>query len=226
MVFLTGDTHGNFERIKTLPFQETDVLVILGDAGINYFGDSREQKTKKILSKLPFTLFCIHGNHEMRPETIDSYKLTMFNDGWAYCEPEFPNLIFAKDGEIYTFEDKKCIVLGGAYSVDKHYRLSKGWHWFENEQPSLEIKNYVRQQLETVDWQINYVFSHTCPYNFMPREMFLSEVDQSTVDHSTELWLDQIYKNLIFDKWYCGHYHCDKVDNLIRFLHTDVLMLQ
>lgn len=30
----------------------------------------------------------------------------------------------------------KTIVIGGAYSVDKFYRLSKGYNWFEDEQPS------------------------------------------------------------------------------------------
>lgn len=41
----------------------------------------------------------------------------------------------------------KTIVIGGAYSVDKFYRLSKGYNWFEDEQPSDEIKAYVESNL-------------------------------------------------------------------------------
>ena len=33
-------------------------------------------------------------------------------------EDDFPNLLFAKDGEIFDLEGHKAIVLGGAYSVD------------------------------------------------------------------------------------------------------------
>jgi histidinol-phosphatase (PHP family) len=45
--------------------------------------------------------------------------------------------------EIYNLGGKKTIVIGGAYSVDKYYRLMRGIHWFADEQPSEEIKNKV-----------------------------------------------------------------------------------
>ena len=39
-----------------------------------------------------------------------------WHDGVVYYEPEFPNILFAKDGEIYDFDGKKALVIGGAYS--------------------------------------------------------------------------------------------------------------
>lgn len=68
-----------------------------------------------------------------------------------YYEESFPNLLFAKDGEIYDFDGKKAIAIGGAYSVDKWYRLSHGMAWFDTEQPSDEIKEYVEAQLDKCD---------------------------------------------------------------------------
>ena len=41
-------------------------------------------------------------------------------------EPEFPSLLFAKDGEIYDLDGCRAVAIGGACSVDKFYRLSGG----------------------------------------------------------------------------------------------------
>lgn len=75
------------------------------------------------------------------------YKLQEWNGGKVWVEEAYPNILFAKDGEIYDIAGMKTIVIGGAYSVDKFYRLSKGYNWFEDEQPSDEIKAYVEKQL-------------------------------------------------------------------------------
>jgi len=45
MIYLTGDPHGNFDRIKEfcgrLKTTKDDIMIILGDAGINYYGEER-----------------------------------------------------------------------------------------------------------------------------------------------------------------------------------------
>ena len=46
-----------------------------------------------------------------------------------FFEEEYPNMFFAKDGEIYNINNKKTMVIGGAYSVDKYYRLGRGYSW-------------------------------------------------------------------------------------------------
>ena len=108
MFYITGDTHGEFSRVERFcenvnPTTE-DVLIILGDAGINYYGGRRDMNAKRRLAQLPLTLFSIHGNHERRPSTIPSYHTERWNDGEVYVEDEYPNLLFAVDGSFYTFE--------------------------------------------------------------------------------------------------------------------------
>ena len=128
-----------------------------------------------------------------------------------------------KDGEIYDLDGKTAIVIGGAYSVDKDYRLLAGYSWFPDEQPSDEIKKYVEEQLEREAWDVDVVLSHTTPLKYEPVEVFMSGVDQSKVDKSTENWLDKIEDRLSYKKWYCGHYHTEKkIDNLeIMFENFD-----
>ena len=204
MIYITGDTHGNFEHIesfcKRMDTSTDDILIILGDAGINFYGEEYDRRKKIYLNSLPITLFCIHGNHEQRPYTISSYKEKEWHEGIVYYEEEFSSILFAKDGEIFDLDGKKTIVLGGAYSIDKYFRLLRGYPWWSDEQPSMEIKQYAEQRLEEQNWKIDIVLSHTGPLKFEPREMFLEGIDQSRVDKSTEIWLDYIENKLSYKK--------------------------
>ena len=112
-----------------------DVLIILGDAGFNYYGDKRDDKLKAEISSLNITLFCLHGNKENRPQNVGTYGIRSFCGGKVYYEPKYPNIFFAIDGEIYNFEGKKYMVAGGAHSVDKMRCLEEGKPFWEDEMP-------------------------------------------------------------------------------------------
>lgn len=222
MTYFTGDIHGQPYGIQrfceTVKLGAKDTLVILGDVGANYYGNERDALTKSVLANLKPTILCIHGNHEIRPANISTYQLMEWNGGLVWREPQYPNLLFAKDGEIYQIGKLRYLVIGGAYSVDKFYRLHKGYGWWEDEQPSDEIKAYVEQQIATKEFDI--ILSHTCPYKYEPREMFLSMVDQSTVDDSTEKWLDKIEDSTKYMAWFCGHWHTNKRIDRMHFLYN------
>lgn len=224
--YITGDCHGAFGRIQhfckyNLP-SEPCSMILLGDVGLNIWFDKNDKKSKKELSRCPITFFAIHGNHEERPNKIDTYKEKEWNGGIVYYEEEFPNLLFAKEGEVYNIGDKKAIVIGGAYSVDKDYRLAMWMPWFKSEQPSDEIKGYVEAQLEKHNWDIDYVFTHTAPLKFEPVDLFLPGVDQSTVDKSTEEWLSSIEAKLSYDKWWFGHYHGNRIYDKAHMLFEEI----
>lgn len=214
MIYITGDTHGDFSRIERFcqrvqPARD-DVMIILGDAGFNYYGGKRDQQAKQRMSQMPLTIFSIHGNHEQRPGTIPSYQTTDWHGGRVYIEPAYPNLLFAMDGEIYDLNGRQAIVIGGAYSIDKFYRLARGWNWWADEQPSPQIRGKVENTLAEHGWKVDVVLSHTVPLKYEPVEVFLPGIDQSSVDKSTEIWLDGIEDRLAYDRWYAGHYHTEK----------------
>lgn len=225
VVIITGDTHRNFSEVekfcKVYKTTREDVMIILGDAGINLYSKEADEQIKQRIDKLDITLFCIHGNHERRPGTIDTYRTQEWHGGKVYYEPAFPNILFAIDGEIYDIAGKKTLVIGGAYSVDKWYRLRNNYAWFEDEQPSEEIKQRVEAQLECHQWKVDVVLSHTVPYQYRPTDKFLPNLDQSTVDSSTEKWLYDLEIKLDYQKWYAGHFHCDrKIDKVELMFHT------
>lgn len=175
---------------------------------------------KDSLLQYPITFFCIHGNHEERPKNIKSYKTKKFYDGIVYYEDDYLNILFAKDGKIYNFNNHKVLVIGGAYSVDKYFRLARRYNWYESEQPSEKTKDKVKRVLNNLDNKIDIILSHTCPYKYLPREMFLDGIDQSTVDNSTKHFLDEIEESTDYNLRYCGHYHTDKeIDKIIFMFH-------
>lgn len=225
MIYITGDTHGEFDRIilfcNKAQTTKDDIIIILGDAGINFWGSFRDNTKKRLLAKLPVTIFSIHGNHEQRPAAIPSYHTAVWHDGLAYVEDEYPNQIFAQDGEIYNLDGIRTLVIGGAYSVDKALRQCFGYSWWADEQPSNEIKRDVEARLDREAWNVDAVLSHTTPFKYMPIEVFLPGIDQASVDQSTEMWLDGIEDRLNYSRWYCGHYHTERViDRMILLFES------
>ena len=223
MVYITGDIHGSPLRILDMcqrhDLSTNEIIVVLGDVGLNNDMGSHDREMKECLSQEKPTIFCIHGNHEARPQTVGTYKEKIWNGGRVLYEEAYPNLLFPIDGEIFYLDGQYCMVIGGAYSVDKPLRLAYGAPWFADEQPSAEIKAYVEQQLQA--HKVDVIFSHTCPYKYIPREVFLPGINQSTVDNSTEQWLDAIEESTNYKLWFCGHWRTEKHINKMHFLYRN-----
>lgn len=227
MFYITGDIHGEWDRIEDFCLKmkttKDDVLILLGDVAVNYYGGARDILSKKYLASLDVTLFCIHGNHEMRCNHLPCYQQVDFCGAKAYVEPEFPNIIFAIDGEVYSINDKRCMAIGGAYSVDKYFRFTHGWNWWSDEQPSEALKQCISEQIKSGRCAVDVFLTHTCPMKYIPREVFLPGIDQSSVDNSTEIWLDEIEEAADYKAWYCGHFHIDKKIDRVRFMFNDFM---
>ena len=246
MIYVTGDKHGHFEPIEYLcdRFGTTkdDVMIVLGDLGVNYYGGRRDKSRKKYLASMPITIMAVRGNHERRPSTEWETR-RIENDsvrGTFVVEPGYDSILYAKDGEMYELNTnegwKRAFVIGGAYSVDKYHRLAEyeagnsNMLWFEDEQLSPEEMDAVAKNLASYDG-VDYILTHTCPLSMEPKDMFLSYVDQSTVDTSTEEFLDRIKdmleeKNVTYKTWFCGHWHTDRVapDNF-RFMFNGFITI-
>ena len=236
MIYITGDTHGDFSRILEFchinKTTKDDVMIVLGDACINYHNNEKDDLLKELLDYLPVTLLCIHGNHEERPYLVKNknnkyiYKEKKMFGGVVYVEKGHPNILFAKDGEYYHIGKHYFFVIGGAYSIDKYYRLSHGYNWFESEQPNEEIKKRVKSKLIELDYKVDIVLTHTAPLKYEPTEFFMKGVNQNKVDKSTEKWLDSIEGKLKYNRWYFGHYHHYKKIDRIIMLYEEIEIIE
>ena len=230
-IYLTGDTHGSFEKLieqtRSIGLTEKDLLIILGDVGVNFTNELRDVYSKSFLSLIPSSILCVHGNHERRPTSEDirwKYAEKEWMEGTVWVEQEFPTILFAKDGCRYRINDRTFFVIGGAYSMDKPLRLRLDYPWFPDEQPSDEIKERCRKAIRDHGYKEDVILSHTCPFEDRPKEA-IAGIDPSKVDFSTEEFLQEIKDQITYNKWYCGHWHIDRKAGGMEFLFQKVVML-
>lgn len=222
-IYVLGDIHGDYRPIRDLINKiksEIDTIILLGDAGLNFFLNYRDKKTKEKIESYGINIFIIRGNHEQRPSICmknnpEDWHMEKYWENSVYVENNYPHIKYALDTpaayEILTAQGKpiKTLVLPGAYSVDKYYRINKGWSWFPQEQCNEEEMSNAFDLAWRKDWDL--VLSHTCPVIYEPTDLFLSVVDQSTVDKTTERWLGTIEWGLDYKLWCWGHYHSNRV---------------
>ena len=234
-LIFTGDTHGGVATISRISNiqqnmpeykPEETMIVILGDAGLNFWLNNTDKKYKKLLNSMNYHIYCVRGNHEQRPELIKS--MVLVNDenvkNVVYMEEDFPNIRYFVDGKIYNLLGYKCLVVGGAYSVDKWYRLARAGYarneaetadpkkcgWFQDECLTSAEMAAIMEKVKGES--IDFVLSHTCPPSWEPTDLFLNGIDQSTVDKSMEIWLDELKDNIKWKYWLFGHYHADRIE--------------
>lgn len=221
---ITGDTHGQVvNRLSKIALcmeniiPEETAVIILGDAGINYYLNKTDHKNKQAISASGLRIYCVRGNHEERPQNIRS--MVLFNDddvcGEVYMEEEFPDIRYFVDGGEYVIDGKHMLVIGGAYSVDKYYRLARAaGHsfsgWFKDEQLTAEERATILEQVTGKHYDL--VLTHTAPITWEPTDLFLRGVDQSMVEKDMEYWLREVSLAIRWDYWLFGHYHADRIE--------------
>ena len=233
-VILTGDTHGGMaaaERINNINRNMQDykpeetAIIILGDAGLNFWLNNTDKKYKKLIQALGYHIYCVRGNHEERPENL-GYEVVFDEEvkGKVYADPHFDHIHYFMDGGEYTINGYSVLTIGGAYSVDKWYRLARAGYapgeaetanpkkcgWFKDELLTAEEMEAIANKVANKEY--DFVFSHTCPVSWEPTDLFLGGIDQSKVDKSMEVWMDKLKDHIDWGVWCFGHYHADRVE--------------
>lgn len=218
---VTGDTHGDMSRFSNLdanryPPEETGII-ILGDFGVNFFLNKTDRNKKRNLMNTGFHFYAVRGNHEQRPELIPGIESVPDQDvaGDVWREPEFPNISYFKDGEAYIIDGHSVLVIGGAYSVDKLYRLmhagctedvdsdyiARHAGWFPGEQLTQGEMTDIMNRCGGHEY--DFILTHTCPLPWEPTDLFLGDIDDRLVRPRVEM----LYHGMedlqeIWNRWY------------------------
>lgn len=243
-VFVTGDTHfkEEYQKVERLcEIAETDkddFLIILGDHGCNYYGEKKDRRMKKYLESLPISFVLVKGNHDQRPSRKlcdECYVIDPCVSGRFLIDKEFPSILYPQMFGSYSILNKPAFIMGGAYSVDKWYRLQmyeqgyKQYRWFPDEQLSPKEMDACRKEIyeKTPHGGWEYIFTHTCPLKYEPYDKFLTRIDQTQVDKSMEKFFGELESTVKYKKWFCGHYHLNRTtaDGKCTFMYNDVILL-
>lgn len=251
-IFLTGDTHGstdihklskkNWPEKKLLT--KDDILIILGDFGLLWKNepDKEEIYWRNWLNEQPFTILVIDGNHENHWRLSQLPLVDMFGSKVG----KYTDSIFhLKRGEIYHIANYSFFCMGGATSTDKCTRLI-GSTWWPEEVPSVTEMNHGIDNLEKVNYTVDFILAHTLPKNMIKRLMAIYHIETENIDDANQYQnrLDEVAMNMYdryndptasylqevcnrtkFSKYFCGHFHEDLVIGNFNLLYYKIFEL-
>lgn len=232
-LLIDGDVHGNCSHMITLLHAAKgagcDRMFQLGDfgawehmpMGVKFFDDvDRHAKLNGV------TVYWLDGNHDKISYTLEKYK-ERDDEGFLICRD---NVRYAPRGHRWTWADTRFIALGGAYSVDKGWRVEEEWrltmkseraaaafggtprdfsgtYWFpEEEMTDEQFMAIIDADPEPVD----VIFSHDKPKGSNPpwnRKDFLECVpNQNRIQHALS--------TLEAKRLYHGHLHFPYTDRI------------
>lgn len=206
MIYVTGDCHGNFRRFQSEYFPEQanmtkdDTVIITGDFGGVWFGDSRDDETLDWLERLPFTLAFVCGNHE-NYDALERYPVAEWHGGKVHCVR--PHVLHLMRGQIFELEGCRFFTMGGAKSHDTNHRINH-ISWWRQELPSDEEYSEALQNLERYNWQVDYIITHCAPTSIALMGSRHNEADRLTD------FLQEVRERAKYYYWLFGHYHDNK----------------
>lgn len=205
MVYVTGDLHGDMERLQSKALKHLkkgDTLLVCGDFGFLWDGSKKEKALLKKIGKMKFAVLFAEGTHD-NLDLIAQYPVEDWNGGKA--RRISGNLMKLERGSIFTVENKNIFVFGGGESTDMDVRMKDGL-WWEKELPSGEEIEQAKENLESRRNVVDYIITHECGSKVK------SFIDMES-DHINPMtaFFDHIAEKVIFKGWYFGSYHTDKI---------------
>ncbi|MCR4758836.1 MAG: metallophosphoesterase [Oscillospiraceae bacterium] len=203
MVYITGDTHGDFSRFKNAMLKKADandILIVCGDFGFFWDDSKKEQKLREKLMNLRYTVAFVDGCHE-NYDMLEAYPVEDWSGGKARIIA--PNIIHLLRGEIYTICGKRFFTFGGGHSQDFEYRTAE--NWWEREQPTYEEILHAAENLKSYDNTVDYIITHEPPASLK---------DCLRVDMMQRLEVHAFFEDLTqictFRQWYFGKCHLNR----------------
>ena len=182
---LIGDTHcGNSQTVANLVAlcneNPTTTHIVMGDLTFSTYNPISFAGFDLIKNK---NLKLIGGNH-------DDYDYFSAQNPWFYL------------GDYGMLTDEIGFIRGAASTIDKEFRLTRGYRWFEKEELS---ELHLNQAIEFFqERQPKIMLSHEAP------DFIVSQIhpESKFAPSRTQLKLEELYNELNqVQLWYFGHHH-------------------
>ena len=202
---IIGDIHGKFRELVYILVQQKKLretaVIVAGDFGLGFHKRGYyEEEYKHIKNRLASSGNCIlgvRGNHD-DPEYFNP-ESELFLD-----YPEFKAL---PDYSRLTWKNREILVIGGATSTDKVWRISHKQPWWDTERP---IQDFEKLKLKE-----DIIVSHEAPLCVGPVTTRNSDFDVNTYREIIDdrKYLSKVLVETKPRRWYFGHHHCSTTGN-------------
>ncbi len=215
-IYLLGDVHGTAKLMSSTAFPEgknltkDDVVIQLGDWGLVYSPIPTKDELYWLgwVAAKPWTTLVLLGNHDNHQKVWDLPQEEKYG-GVVYVDHRKSGTIwYLKTGEIYTIQGKTFLAVHGGLSIDKAYR-TEGKSWWATEYLSREQETAVLDNLDKINWKVDYLLSHATADSVMTA--FLDNPNSPKFNDSVSRFLEFICNRLEFKANLFGHYHNARV---------------
>ena len=231
-LYITGDTHGDFSRFRPESFYEQerltkeDVILIAGDFGGVWYGDSRDDAGLNFLDSRPFTTAFVSGNHE-NYDALAAYPQVEWHGGRVRTIR--PSVLMLERGQVFDLGGRMFFAMGGASNHDIQdgilepdapdflrrfqqlnaqgaaFRVNHR-SWWREELPSEAEYARARASLDQAGWTVDYILTHCGPTSIQNDLLGpLSKPDALTD------FLEGISQRCRFKYHFFGHYHGNEI---------------
>ncbi len=253
MIYITGDTHGDFSRFSSkklrkngMSINSEDYVIVCGDFGLCWVNDGTFQYNCKNFEMKPYTILWVQGNHE-NYDFIAEFPVEEWHGGKVRHIVR-DKVILLERGQVFEIEGKTFFTFGGASSHDvqggildrddedfdykrrlatKNYLPFRILHvsWWPQELPSEEEMEEGRRNLAAHDYKVDYMITHCCSSKLQAKiaEEFGSTFDEDILTD----YFEELEGKLAYKHWYFGHYHDDEeIDEKHTLLYYAIVELE
>ena len=235
MIYITGDTHGDFARFSAkrlrragMELTQEDYIIICGEFGLCWAKDKTFEYHCKNFAEKPYTILWVQGNHE-NYDMIGEYPLEEWHGGKVRHIIR-DKVILLERGQVFEIEGKSFFAFGGASSHDIQggildrqtvdfaeqkrradrahlpYRILQESWWPQELPTEGELQEGLRN-LERYHYEVDYVVTHCCGSSL--QEQLNAGTGRSCAADLLTDYLEILEQKLHYKHWYFGHYHRD-----------------
>ena len=208
MVYITGDMHGDLERLYDKEFRKLkrgDILIICGDFGYIFDNSKTEKQVINFFAKRKFITAFVEGTHD-NLDKINRCRETVWKGGKVHRIKG--NLLHLMRGQIFDIDGNRYFTFGGGESTDKDMRVAEGFWWRQEEPTPDEMADGARV-LDEAGCKVDYIITHEPPA-LVKSAILLRRGDNDNINKLNG-YLEEIGRSCTYRHWYFGSLHEDRV---------------
>jgi len=208
MLYVTGDTHGDFSRFsdpRLKKLKKGDTLIICGDFGFVWDGSPEEEKRLRRLGKKKYNICFLDGTHE-NFDLLAGYPESEWRGGRV--RQISGNLYHLCRGQIFDIDGLRVFAMGGGESPDFDIRMESET-WSRAEIPTKQELLDAAAVIDGSGGHIDIIVTHEPPLK-LKGFLLLKENKETLRVTGLNTFFEELSSFCKFRRWFFGSLHEDK----------------